>query len=401
MTATVSAPRRARSARSGIRRGETLAGWVFTLPVLLILGVFLLVPVLMALWVSVSDWSGRGSPFSGNVGFVGLENYASVTTGDGLAARDFGIAMRNNAWYVVLVVPLQTALSLFLALLVNGAVLRGRGIFRTAFYFPSVTATVAITVLWLFLFNPRGVVNAVLAAVGIDGPNWFADPRGIFHVLLSGLGVREGPAALTDNGFIAVSWWNWMAGPSVAMSAFILMAIFTTSGTFMLLFLAALQNIGPEIQEAAMVDGANAWQRFWRVTLPQLRPALFTVLTLGLIGCWQVFDQIYTGTRGSPAKTTLTPAYLSYDASFLDQDWGQGAAIAFILFAIIVLFTLFQRWVLRERPVSRRRARQYELQTRPSTASPATVAANQVPAPPDAGEAPGATNRDRENGGPR
>lgn len=401
MTATVSAPRRARNARSGIRRGETLAGWVFTLPVLLILGVFLLVPVLMALWVSVSDWSGRGSPFSGNVGFVGLENYASVTTGDGLAARDFGIAMRNNAWYVVLVVPLQTALSLFLALLVNGAVLRGRGIFRTAFYFPSVTATVAITVLWLFLFNPRGVVNAVLAVVGIDGPNWFADPRGIFHVLLSGLGVREGPAALTENGFIAVSWWNWMAGPSVAMSAFILMAIFTTSGTFMLLFLAALQNIGPEIQEAAMVDGANAWQRFWRVTLPQLRPALFTVLTLGLIGCWQVFDQIYTGTRGAPAKTTLTPAYLSYDASFLDQDWGQGAAIAFILFAIIVLFTLFQRWALRERPVSRRRARQYELPARPSTASPATVAANQVPSPPDAGEAPGGRDRDRENGSPR
>ncbi len=132
-----------------------------------------------------------------------------------------------------------------------------------------------------------------------------------------------------------------------------------------------------------MVDGANAWQRFWRVTLPQLKPALFTVLTLGLIGCWQVFDQIYTGTKGQPAKTTLTPAYLSYDASFLDQDWGQGAAIAFILFAIIVLLAMFQRWVLRDRPVSKRRARQYQLPSRPPTASPATVAANQVPSPPD------------------
>lgn len=401
MTATASAPRRARTARSGIRRGETLAGWIFTLPVIIILGIFLLVPVLMALWVSVSDWSGRGSPFSSSVSFVGLENYAGVATGDGLAARDFGTAMRNNTWYVVLVVPLQTALSLFLALLVNGAILRGRGIFRTAFYFPSVTATVAITVLWLFLFNPRGVVNAVLGLVGIEGPNWFADPRGIFHVLLSALGVREGPSLLTENGFIAVSWWNWMAGPSVAMSAFILMAVFTTSGTFMLLFLAALQNIGPEIEEAALVDGANAWQRFWRVTLPQLRPALFTVLTLGLIGCWQVFDQIYTGTRGAPAKTTLTPAYLSYDASFLDQDWGQGAAIAFILFAIIVVFTVFQRWVLRERPVSRRRARQYQLPTRPATATPATVAAAQVPAPPDRTEVPGRVDDDRQNGGGR
>ena len=99
------------------------------------------------------------------------------------------------------------------------------------------------------------------------------------------------------------------------------------------------------------MDGANGWQRFWHVTLPQLRPTLFTVLTLGLIGCWQVFDQIYTGTQGGPAKTTLTPAYLSYHAAFVDQDWGQGAAIAFILFAHHRRrSTLFQRWVLRDRP---------------------------------------------------
>ncbi len=101
---------------------------------------------------------------------------------------------------------------------------------------------------------------------------------------------------------LGISWWEWLAGPSIAMSAYILMAIFTTSGTFMLLFLAGLQNLGADVDEAAMMDGANGWQRFWRVTLPQLRPTLFTVLTLGLIGCWQVFDQIYTGTRGAPAR---------------------------------------------------------------------------------------------------
>jgi multiple sugar transport system permease protein len=296
--------------------------------------------------------------------------------------------MRNNTWYVLLVVPLQTALSLFLALLVNGAILRGRGFFRTAFYFPSVTASVAITVLFLFLFSTTGVVNEVLGAIGINGPNWFADPRGILHILFGTVGITDGPAALTEADFLGLSWWNWFAGPSVAMTVFIIMAIFTTSGTFMLLFLASLQNISPEVHEAAMVDGANAWQRFWRVTLPQLKPALFTVLTLGLIGCWQVFDQIYAGTKGQPAKTTLTPAYLSYDASFLDQDWGQGAAIAFILFAIIVVLAIFQRWVLRDRPVSARRARQYQLPTRPATASPATVAANQVPSPPDPAQTP-------------
>lgn len=361
------APQRRAGSPRGIRRGihgnQAAAGWLFVSPVIVILGVFMLVPVIMALWVSVSDWGGRGSPLSPSVGFVGLDNYAAVTTEGGLPTRDFGIALRNNAWYVLLVVPLQTVLSLFLALLVNRAILRGRGFFRTAFYFPSVTSSVAITVLWLFLFSSSGVVNEVLSWIGIAGPNWFNDPRGVVHTLLSAVGVAQGPAALTGGGVLGVSWWDWLAGPSVAMSAFILMAVFTTSGTFMLLFLAGLQNIGAETEEAAMVDGASGWQRFWRVTLPQLKPVLFTVLTLGLIGTWQVFDQIYTGTQGGPSKTTLTPAYLSYQAAFGSQDWGQGAAIAFMLFAIIVFFTIVQRIVLRDRPVSARRARQYQVRT--------------------------------------
>lgn len=350
-----------RGASSGLRRGEAAAGWLFTAPVIAILGVFLLVPVLMALWVSVSDWAGRGSPLSGSVSFVGADNYAAVLADGGLATKDFGTALRNNAWYVLLVVPLQTALSLFLALLVNRAVLRGRGFFRTAFYFPSVTSSVAITVLWMFLFSATGAVNDTLSWLGLHGPNWFNDPRGIVHLVLGAMGVGTGPAALKAGGMLGVSWWDWLAGPSVAMSAYILMAVFTTSGTFMLLFLAGLQNLGADVDEAAMVDGANGWQRFWRITLPQLRPTLFTVLTLGLIGCWQVFDQIYTGTQGAPSKTTLTPAFLSYQSAFNNQEWGQGAAIAFILFVIIVVFTLVQRWVLRDRPVSRRRIRAYQL----------------------------------------
>ncbi|MDM4762222.1 sugar ABC transporter permease [Galbitalea sp. SE-J8] len=354
MTTTTERPLRDGGHR-GLRRGEAASGWLFTAPMLVLLGLFLVVPVLMALWVSLSDWGGRGSPFSGGVGFVGLKNYAAVLLGGGLAEQDFGMSLKNNAWYVVLVVPIQTALSLFLAVLVNRQILRGRGFFRTAFYFPSVTSSVAITVLFLFLFSTTGAINAVLGAIGINGPNWVNDPHGIFH-----FGASSGPAWLESATVLDIPLWDWIGGPSVAMCIYIVMAIFTTSGTFMLLFLAALQNLGGDVQEAAMVDGANGWQRFWRVTLPQLRPTLFTVLTLGLIGCWQIFDQIYTGTRGQPAKTTITPAYLSYTSSFQDQDWGQGAAIAFILFVIIVIFTLFQRWVLRDRRVSRRRMRMYE-----------------------------------------
>jgi len=329
-------------------------------PVILILGIFLFVPVLMALWVSFSDWSGRGSPLSPSVGFVGLDNYAAVTTAGGLPTRDFGIALRNNAWYVLLVVPLQTAIALMLAVFVSRRMLRGRGFFRTAFYFPSVTSSVAITVLWLFLFSFAGPVNAIIQWFGGTGPNWLNDPRGIVHVALGNVGLATGPDWLTSNRFLGISWWEWTAGPSIAMFALILMAVFTTSGTFMLLFIAALQNVGYELTEAAMMDGANAWQRFWRITLPQLRPTLFTVITLGLIGCWQVFDQIYTGTQGGPAKTTVTPAYLSYTAAFQNQNWGIGAAIAFMLFLIIIVFTIFQRWVLRDRPVSKRRIRAYQ-----------------------------------------
>lgn len=347
---TAGSPGRGRRPGRGIHRGQALSGWLFTAPILLILGVFLLVPVLMAAWVSVSDWTGRGSPFSAGVNFVGAKNYGQVLWAGGLAESDFGTALKNNFWYVLLVVPSQTIVAMALALAVNRRMLRGRGFFRTAFYFPSVTSSVAITVLWLFLFSTTGAVNAVIAAFGAKGPNWFNEPGGIFH-----FGATSGPAFLTGHTTLGVTWWDWLGGPSVAMSAFVLLAVFTTGGTFMLLFLAALQNLGGDVEEAAMMDGANARQRFFRVTLPQLRPTLFTVITLGLIGCWQVFDQIYTGTKGGPSKTTLTPAYLSYSTAFQNGQWGQGAAIAFILFVIIIVFTLIQRWVLMEKKISRRR----------------------------------------------
>jgi multiple sugar transport system permease protein len=125
------------------------------------------------------------------------------------------------------------------------------------------------------------------------------------------------------------------------------MAVFTTSGTFMLLFLAALQGIDESINEAAELDGASEWRKFRYITVPMIRPVIFTIVTLGLIGTWQVFDQIYVGTKGSPLNTTLTPAFLSFNASFNNNEWGIGAAIAFILFAIIVFFTVVARLATR------------------------------------------------------
>lgn len=334
--------------RSGgsIHGNRALAGWLFVSPAVIIVGLFVLIPVVMAAWVSMSDWSGIGSPFAEGVNFVGAKNYADLLGGTGLATRDLGTALRNNLFYVLLVVPIQTAVSLGLAILVNRRVMRARGFFRTAFYFPSVTSSVAIVVLWLFLFSAAGPVNKVLSWVWIEGPNWFQDPRGIFHIALGAIGVTGQDNALTGATILGISGWEWVAGPSVAMTAFILMAVFTTSGTFMLLFIAGLQQINAEVEEAAMTDGANAWQRFRFVTLPMLKPVVFTVVTLGLIGTWQVFDQIYVGTQGGPAKTTLTPAFLSFSAAFNNHQWPRGAAIAFILFAIIAVLTVLQRlWI--------------------------------------------------------
>jgi multiple sugar transport system permease protein len=329
----------------GIRGHQAAAGWLFLAPVIVILGVFLVLPIAAAAWVSVSDWNGNGSPLGANAHFVGLDNYRHLLTTPGLDQNNFGTAIRNNVYYVVLVVPIQTAVSLFLAVLVNRRV-KLVGFFRTAFYFPSVTSSVAITVLFLFLFSPSGVINKLLSYLGATGPAWLYDPRGLLHVIVGQFGVHQS-SSLANGFFLGVSYWDWLAGPSIAMCVFIVMAVFTTSGTFMLLFLAGLQNIDDSVNEAAALDGATEWGKFRHITVPMIRPTLFTVVTLGLIGTWQVFDQIYVGTKGSPLNTTLTPAFLSFNASFNSNEWGVGAAIAFILFAIIVFFTVATRLLTR------------------------------------------------------
>jgi multiple sugar transport system permease protein len=339
----------------GIRGHEAAAGWLFLLPVIVILGLFLVVPIGAAVWVSFSDWNGNGSPLGANAHFVGLDNYRHLLTTPGLDQNNFGTALRNNLYYVLLVVPIQTIVALVLAVFVNRRV-KFVGFFRTAFYFPSVTSSVAITVLFLFLFSPTGVINKLLSYFGATGPSWLYDPRGLFHVIFDGLGVHNAPSSLGNGFFLGVSYWDWLSGPSIAMCVFIVMAVFTTSGTFMLLFLAALQGIDDSVNEAAALDGATEWRKFRHITVPMIRPTIFTVVTLGLIGTWQIFDQIYVGTKGSPLNTTLTPAFLSFNASFNSNSWGVGAAIAFILFAIIVFFTVVTRLATRNRDrVPRRR----------------------------------------------
>jgi multiple sugar transport system permease protein len=322
-----------------------------------VLGLFLLMPILMALFVSFTDWNGQGSPFTGSVPMAGTSNYTDLFVKDGLAREDFMTSIRNTFYYVLLTVPLQTILALGLALVVNQR-LRGRSFFRTAFYFPSVTSSVAVSVLFLFIFANGGAVNAVLSFFGVHGPAWFSDPRGLFQVIAANVGLvdrNHPPPALTGNTLLGLSYWDWFAGPSIAMCSIIGLVVWTTSGTMMLIYLGALQNLPVELDEASALDGASRLQRLWYVTLPQLKPTTFLVLTLGLIGSWQVFDQIYVMSQGSPEKTTLSPAYLSFRTAFRNFDYGSGAAISFVLFLIIVVLTLLQRFLMRDRDRQTRR----------------------------------------------
>ncbi|MBX9396128.1 sugar ABC transporter permease [Streptomyces sp. TRM72054] len=342
------------------RRGEGAWGWLFVSPMVVILGLFLVLPTLMALWVSLLNWDGQSNPFSGGTKFVGLDNYRALLTQDGLDRTLFVTSLRNNFYYVLLTVPLQTILALGLALIVNQRMLRGRGALRTTFFFPSVTSSIAVSTIFLFLFQGSGAVNTLLSWIGVKGPNWFNDPRGILSLLLGGLGIvdpNNPSGTLANHSFMGLSWFEWLSGPSVAMCTIIVLAVWTTSGTFMLIFLAALQGIPRDLEESAAIEGVNRFQMLRHVTLPALRPVLFLVLTLGMIGTWQVFDQVYVMSQGTPGNTTLTPAFLSYSSAFGDADFGQGAAIAFLLLALILTMTGLQRLALRERTARPRRKR--------------------------------------------
>lgn len=358
-------PLRPRRRGPGLSGRDPILAWLFVLPMIVIAMLFLVVPIFMAAWVSVSDWTGKGSPLSGSVNFVGFENYAAFFS-PGLAQRDLTTSIRNTLYFVLFVVPLQTLLALGLALVLNSRRLRAKSFFRTAYYFPSVTSSVAIAVVFLFMFSASGPVNAILAGIGLEGPNWFADPRGIFHVAAAAFGVEGTPSwAAIDLG--GISLWQWLAGPSVAMCSIIALVVWVSAGGYMLIFLASLQGIDEEINEAATIDGASTWQRIRYVTIPMLRPTTTLVVTLGLIGTWQVFDQVYIMSQGNPGKTTLTPAYLSYTTSFGSFQWGQGTAISFMLFALIVVLTIIQRTLSRDRGdrvVAPRRVRRAERSTR-------------------------------------
>lgn len=339
-------PAAARRPGGRLAKSEAFAGWAFVTPALLGLLVFTILPILMAFAVSLTNWNGITAPTQAE--FVGADNYSSLLFEQGVNRTDFATAIRNNLYYVLGVVPAQTALAFLLAVVVNQKFLRGKGFFRTSYYFPSITSSIAVSMIFIFLFQRNGAVNYVLSRLTpIENLNWLDNADGVFHNFLGLFGVDSAPAFLADTDVLGLSLWQWLSGPSVTMLSIMILATWTTVGTLMLIFLAGLQNIPGEVEEASKVDGASARQHFFFVTLPMMRPTLFFVLTISLIGTWQVFDQIFAISAGGPQKTTLTPAYLVYREGFRNFGGGRAAAVAFLLFLIIIAFNLIQRRIVR------------------------------------------------------
>lgn len=284
--------------------------------------------------------------------FVGLENYNSLLFEQGLAQRDFFLSLKNTVYFVLGVVPTQTVLALLLAVILNQRWLRFKGAFRTAFYFPSVTSSVVISLVFMWMFTRSGIINVAISAIfpAYDPITWLDDPSGVLHSILGVFGVtRDTVGEWASNRFAGITFWDWLSGPSVTMLSIMILNTWTTIGTLMVIYLAALQNIPSSVYEAAQIDGATSWQTFRRITIPLLAPTTFFVVTLGLIGTFQVFDQIFVISSGGPAKTTLTMAYIVYQNGFNNSDMGLAAATALILFVIIFAFTMLQRLFTSER----------------------------------------------------
>ncbi|MBA8886480.1 multiple sugar transport system permease protein [Dokdonella fugitiva] len=277
---------------------ERRAAWLFTAPALLVIGLFFFVPVLAAFVLSLTDFDLYALADLHNLRFVGLGNYFDV-----LRAPLFWKSLANTFYFVGVGVPLSIAASLGAALLLDSRLARWKGVFRTALFAPVVTTVVAVAVIWRYLLHTRyGLVNYLLAKIGIAPIDWLGDPH-----------------------------WS--------MPAIILFAVWKNFGYNMVILLAALQTVPAELREAARIDGANALQQFRHITLPLLRPALLLVTIITVAGYFQLFAEPYVMTRGDPLQSTVSVLYYMYEEGFKWWSLGRATAIAFLLFALILVVT--------------------------------------------------------------
>ena len=283
---------------------EVLTGYSFMAPALVVLGVFLIAPIVYAIFLSFHKVQILGNL---SYRFVELKNFSRIWGDERVA-----IALKNTAEYVLIVVPIQTILALILALILN-AQIKGKNWFRVIFFLPTVTSSAVLTLIFIWIYNSNGLLNNLLSFFGLPS-------------------------------------FNWLGDPNVALKAIMIMNIWSTAPFFMVIYLAALQDIPTYLYEAAKIDGADDFDQFITITLPLLRPVTFFVIVMGIIGTFQLFDQsyIFSGGSGGPNNATLTVVLLIYQYAFKSLDMGYAAALALMLAGIILVATLIQRRLFKQ-----------------------------------------------------
>jgi multiple sugar transport system permease protein/raffinose/stachyose/melibiose transport system permease protein len=285
---------------------QDLIGWSFALPFVILFGVFLALPILAAFLFSFTSFGLRDitNPIGASV--VGVDNYARL-----LSDAKFWKSLGNTVYFVVVGVPLTLALGLVIANALSRGITRFRTAFRVGFYLPVITSIVAIAVVWRFLLNPDfGLINLLLAKVGITGP-------------------------------------NWLANSALAMPSIIAMAVWRNVGFAMVVFVAGMQAIPSMLYEAAAIDGAGRWQSFRYVTLPMLRPTILFMLVITTIGYLQLFEEPFVMTGGGPLDATLSVTMYMYQQGFQFFHQGYASAIAYVLFVIVAIVAFLQFKFLR------------------------------------------------------
>lgn len=292
--------------RGRVNWREAAWGYFFILPGILGVLIFTFAPVFTALGISFTNWSILARPE-----WVGIDNYVRMAT-DPVFAK----VMRNTFYYTIVSVPLNLVVSLFFAIILNQKI-RGLAFFRTAYFLPVISASVAVSMVWMWLLDSNfGLINLGLVRIGLS------------------------PVP-------------WLSSPVTAMPAIIIVSVWRSMGWNMIIFLAALQDVPEDLYAAGKIDGAGNWQLFRNITFPLITPAIFFTTITGFIGSFQGFDLVYNMTQGGPARATSVVGYYIWETAFKYSKMGYGSAMAYVLFGIILVITLVQwrvrrRWVFGE-----------------------------------------------------
>jgi multiple sugar transport system permease protein len=295
---------------SKLEKRNTLIAYSFLAPNLIGFALITMVPVIFSIMLGFLKWNGGAL---NTITWAGLDNFRELFKRFDFTRNDLGVTLKNTVFYALFTVPLSIACSLTLALALNKAA-RAAKAFRVIFFFPYVASMVAVCVCWNFMLMKLGPVNQLLAHVGIN---------------------------------VNVSWTQSRA---YAIWAIIIVSVWRNAGYYMVMYLAGLQGVPAELYEAATVDGATAWQKFRKITLPMLTPTTFFVSIMLTIGCFKIFDVVQIMTEGGPGRATKMLVNYIYQLSFTELKYGQASAVAMALFLIVlavtlVQFTIEKKWV--------------------------------------------------------